>query len=111
MRQGKKNPALPVEERVNDLLQRMTLEEKVGQLLSYTSRDSAAFDNDGNFVGIADTAVMNRGVGAFSARGLWGGIPALQRAKCINAVERHMFEVMVGRSSVDYLRGILTVKK
>jgi beta-glucosidase len=33
------NPSAPVEERVKDLLGRMTVEEKVGQLVQYSSRD------------------------------------------------------------------------
>jgi beta-glucosidase len=87
-----KNSSLPVEERVEDLLRRMTLEEKVGQLLSFSSRDTNAFDSSGNFVGTEDTAVMNRGVGAFSARELWRTTSAKHRAECINGIERYMIE-------------------
>jgi len=87
-----KNSSLPVEERVEDLLRRMTLEEKVGQLLSFTSRDTNAFDINGNFVGTEDTAVMNRGVGAFGARELWRTSSPKHRAECINGIERYMIE-------------------
>ncbi|MDZ7269793.1 MAG: hypothetical protein ONB48_21205 [candidate division KSB1 bacterium] len=42
-----KNPALPVEERVADLLGRMTLEEKVGQLVFSTARTPALLTTTG----------------------------------------------------------------
>ena len=40
-----RNPALTVEERVTDLLGRMTLEEKVGQLMMWDARGDLAFIN------------------------------------------------------------------
>ena len=36
-----KNPDAPVEKRVEDLLKRMTLEEKVGQMNQYTGQNIA----------------------------------------------------------------------
>jgi beta-glucosidase len=87
-----KNSLLPVEERVEDLLRQMTLEEKVGQLLSYGSRDTNAFDNNGNFVGTEDTSMLNRGVGAFSSRSFWRTVSAKRRAECINGIQRYMIE-------------------
>ena len=39
-----KNPGLLIETRVDDLLKRMTLEEKVAQLQSYVGFDSLAWD-------------------------------------------------------------------
>jgi len=65
-----KNPALPIEQRLEDLIARMTLEEKVAQLTSFFSRDTNAFDENGNFISVQDTAILNRGTGTFGARGL-----------------------------------------
>jgi len=87
-----KNPSLPVEVRVDDLLRRMTLQEKVGQLLSYASRDSNAFDAEGNFTGVADTAALNCGVGAFGARALWTAASEKRRVSCINGIQRYMLQ-------------------
>ena len=37
-----RNPALPIDERVNDLISRMTLEEKVSQMRDHAAGDPAA---------------------------------------------------------------------
>ena len=87
-----KDPSAAVEERVEDLLKRMTLQEKVGQLLSFSSRDTSAFDESGNFIGVQDTAFLRRGIGAFNARGLWRSKSARHRAQCINGIQRYMIE-------------------
>jgi beta-glucosidase len=58
------DPSQPIEARVNDLLKRMTLEEKVAQLQGFLSRDPHAFDDKGNFVGGADAAALNNGAGS-----------------------------------------------
>jgi beta-glucosidase len=58
------DPSQPIEARVRDLLQRMTLEEKVAQLQGFLSRDPHAFDDKGNFVGGADAAGLNDGAGS-----------------------------------------------
>ena len=58
-----KNPAFPIEQRVEDLISQMTLEEKVAQLTSFVSQDTNAFDEDGNFISAQDTAILNRGAG------------------------------------------------
>ena len=87
-----KNPALPIEERVEDLVQRMTLEEKAGQLISFFSRDTLAFDKNGNFIGIQDTAIINRGVGALSSRAFWFRKSDRERAQCLNGIQKYMIE-------------------
>lgn len=47
-----RNPALSVEQRTNDLLRRMTLEEKVGQLLCFLGWDM--YQTDRQSVGVSD---------------------------------------------------------
>jgi len=46
-----RNPNLPIEQRVADLLKRMTLEEKVGQLAPRRGADSGFLDTTGKFTG------------------------------------------------------------
>jgi len=55
--------ALPVDARVRDLLQRMTLEEKVAQVQGFLVRDAHAFDEKGDFVGGSDAAGLANGAG------------------------------------------------
>ncbi len=66
-----KDPAQPVEARVKDLLQRMTLEEKVAQLQSFRPKDPQhVFDDQGNFTGGTDAAALNNGAGSVYAGGM-----------------------------------------
>ena len=87
-----KNSALPIEQRVEDLIARMTLEEKVAQLTSFFSRDTNAFDENGNFISVQDTAILNRGAGTFNARSLWRMQSSKKRALCMNGIQRYMLE-------------------
>jgi beta-glucosidase len=87
-----KNPSLPIEVRVNDLLQRMTLEEQAAQLLAHFSADTLAFDENGNFVGVRDTAILNRGIGSFAAWSLRREHSLKRRAQCLNGIQRYMIE-------------------
>jgi beta-glucosidase len=87
-----KNPLLPIPQRVEDLLRRMTLEEQVAQLLGFFPHDSAAFDERGNYIGVQDTAILHHGIGSFET---WGirHLPSLrQRTQCINGIQRYMIE-------------------
>jgi beta-glucosidase len=58
-----KNPQLPVEQRVADLLGRMTLEEKVAQTLSVWQQKSALVTADGVFDPARAVAVLRHGIG------------------------------------------------
>jgi beta-glucosidase len=92
-----KDPSLPLDRRVDDLLGRMTLEEKVAQLQGYRSDDPQAWDDKGNFVGGRDAALLNRGAGSFLST---GGIPLEQLFRLpprqwalrINAIQKYMLE-------------------
>jgi beta-glucosidase len=86
-----KNPDAPVDRRVEDLLKRMTLEEKVSQLHSIRILDSLAWDTEGNFIGTADTARLNMGVGSFWSFALFRKSP-VERVKCMNGVQRYLIE-------------------
>jgi beta-glucosidase len=93
-----RDPAQPVDVRVRDLLQRMTLEEKVAQLQGYRTQDPHAFDAEGNFVGGTDAAALNNGAGA-----VWAGNPGAaggdrfagnphERIRRMNSVQKYMRE-------------------
>jgi len=87
-----KDPSLSVEERVEDLIGRMTLAEKAAQLRSIWSADSLAFDKEGNFTGTADTSAMRYGIGSFTPSGLWNRWDIRDRVRCMNGLQRHMLE-------------------
>jgi len=87
-----KDPSLSVDERVTDLLGRMTLDEQVAQLFALFSRDTLAFDKDGNFVGVLDTARLSKGAGSYGSRVIWIGRSPRSRAQCINGIQKYMIE-------------------
>ncbi|MCX6122873.1 MAG: glycoside hydrolase family 3 C-terminal domain-containing protein [Ignavibacteriales bacterium] len=90
--QAYKNSSLPIEVRVNDLLQRMTIEEQAAQLFSIFSRDTAAFDKYGNFVSTLDTAIINHGAGSLGTWSLWRERSLRRRVQCFNGIQRYMME-------------------
>ncbi len=87
-----KNPSLPVSQRVEDLLQRMTLEEQAAQLYGCFSGDSLNFDENDNFIGVQDTAILIHGIGSFGTMSLWQTHSHRQRAQRINSIQRYMIE-------------------
>jgi beta-glucosidase len=92
-----RDSSLPVDQRVEDLLGRMTLEEKVAQLQGFRSDDPQAWDNQGNFVGGKDAAVLSRGVGSlYSTGGLQPGqlfrLTPRQTAQRINGIQKFLAE-------------------
>jgi len=87
-----KDANLPIEERVEDLISRMTLEEKAAQMVSFFSRDTNAFDENGNFVSVQDTAILNRGAGTFYSVNFWRAENPQQRSLYLNGIQRYMLE-------------------
>jgi beta-glucosidase len=92
------DPSQPVDARVRDLLQRMTLEEKVAQLQGHLVRDPHAFNDAGEFVGGTEAAGLMKGAGS-----VWvlppGGMDAdrfagnpRDRIVRMNAVQKFMRE-------------------
>jgi beta-glucosidase len=89
-----KDPAQPVEARVQDLLARMSLEEKVAQLQGFRAADPKAFDDKGNFTGGTDAPVLFHGAGS-----VWAGGPGDRFSQTpresiarVNAIQRYMLE-------------------
>ena len=90
-----RDATLPVEDRVRDLVARMTLEEKVAQLQSFRLKDPHAFDDKGNFNPGEDAAALSIGAGS-----VWAGGPGGERFPKdpkaalgrTNAIQRYMRE-------------------
>jgi beta-glucosidase len=79
-----RNPRLPVEQRVADLLKRMTLEEKIGQLVPQRNRE--ILDNTGRFTTVTARALF---VQMFSPS---AQVPVRDMATITNAVQRYLLE-------------------
>jgi len=85
-----KNPALPVEERVNDLIKKMTLEEKVAQLHGCFINDSLGWDENGNYIGKKAEERLKLGTGSFWA---FDNKKSLRwHAQIINGVQKYLIE-------------------
>jgi len=88
-----KNPRLPIEERINDLLARMTLQEKVAQLYCFgrvVEMTGILFDDDGNLVPDKMAELLANGACQI-------GRPAQrttprQTAKITNAIQKFLTE-------------------
>ncbi len=87
-----RDAAQPIEARVQDLLRRMTLEEKVAQLQSVRATDPRVFDARGNFVGGPDAAALENGAGAVWAGGDRFGTHPRRTVKRINSIQKYMRE-------------------
>ncbi len=59
-----RDPAQPIEARVQDLLGRMTLEEKVAQLQGFRGMDPSDWDAQDNFIGGKDAPLLANGAGS-----------------------------------------------
>jgi beta-glucosidase len=96
-----RDPQRPVDERVADLLARMTLEEKVAQLGCIWSAKNDLEDEDGRFVGEKAAAEIPHGVGHVArpsdnfGRGEPGITPGRTPAgtvELVNAIQRYLVE-------------------
>lgn len=89
------NPAyldvtLPIDQRVDDLLRRMTLEEKVAQMLSIHQEKSTFTDEDGNFDPTHPTRWFEVGIGRIERPN--EGHTAREEAEYTNAIQRWVKE-------------------
>lgn len=82
------DPSLPIDQRVDDLLQRMTLEEKILQTDQYFSNDFVALNAEGFAVSLdmdaVDAALRGNSVGSIQTRGM---TPAMN-----NQLQRYALE-------------------
>ncbi len=86
-----KDPSLPVDTRVNDLLKRMTLDEKVAQLQAVVILDSLAFDGEGNFRGGKDTTLLKNGAGTVWAWDNKKRTPRME-TQMNNSIQKYLLE-------------------
>jgi beta-glucosidase len=92
-----RDPALPIEARVKDLLARMTLEEKVAQLGGVWQRKALFQDDKGIFNPAKAKAVLGSGIGQVSRpseiQGPGGpGRGAREGAVYVNAIQKFLIE-------------------
>lgn len=96
-----KDPELPVERRVDDLLGRMTLEEKVAQLVSIWNDKGALLDEEGRFAPAKAAVEIPHGLGHFSRPadhfelGSQGEVPSrtpAETVELVNALQRFLVE-------------------
>ncbi|HJT72443.1 MAG TPA: glycoside hydrolase family 3 N-terminal domain-containing protein, partial [Chitinophaga sp.] len=97
-----KNANAPVDARVKDLLKRMTLEEKAGQLSTLLGWDM--YEKNGNSVGVSQTfkdVIAKRHIGSFWAtlradpwtkKTLETGLTPKMAAEATNALQRYVME-------------------
>ena len=81
-----KNPNLPIEDRVADLLSRMTLEEKIGQIAPPADRTTHVIDPTNTFTDESASTMMNRWYDADLV------FPARKAAILRNGVQRYLKE-------------------
>ncbi len=84
-----KDSSLPVEQRVEDLLSQMTLEEKVAQLCGLIP---AAFWGPGGINEAKMHTLLPHGIGQISGTGLGSGIQIKRIAEGINQIQRYLVE-------------------
>ena len=101
-----KDPARPVEERVADLLGRMTLEEKVAQVTAFWEKKADLIDQEGRFVpeqareaiphGIGQIARPSDNIGrdmsAVDTSGMTPTRTPRETVELVNAIQRYLVE-------------------
>jgi beta-glucosidase len=81
-----RDPSIPIERRVTDLLGRMTLEEKVGQMLSLWQGVGAVTDSQGRFTAARAPRWFRVGIGRIERAS--GERDARSHADFVNAIQR-----------------------
>src|SRR5258706_254508 len=93
-----KDPAAPVEQRVEDLLARMTLEEKIAQITAVWTQKPQIFDSKGNVDPSKIARVFPAGIGQFcrpnDLAGSGSPLPLPFRderrtVELVNAIQKH----------------------
>lgn len=92
-----KDPSAPLAVRVNDLLGRMTLEEKAAQLQCYWLQKTKVMTKEGAFDSKQASALWKNGLGHFArvnegAKPITGSISPEATVKLANQIQRHFVE-------------------
>jgi len=94
-----KNPSLPVEKRIDDLLGRMTLEEKVAQMMCIWADKNKIYDESGMFDPHKADSLLPDGIGEIARPSdlflrAPGGVTrgARETANLVNAIQHYMVE-------------------
>ncbi len=96
-----KNPALSIDQRADDLLARMTLEEKIAQITTVWNSKPKIFDKDGNFDAKKAAELFPHGIGHFARpNDLEGPTSPLEKpfrderqtVELINAIQKYEIE-------------------
>lgn len=96
-----KNPALSIDQRVEDLLARMTLEEKIAQITTVWNSKPKILDKDGNFDAKKAAELFPHGIGHFARpNDLEGPTSPLEKpfrnerqtVELINAIQKYEIE-------------------
>jgi beta-glucosidase len=85
-----KNPALPVEKRVEDLLSRMTIEEKIAQITCVWETKRTFLDENGNFMESKADSLLKNGIGQIGRPSENKGPKAM--AEFTNRIQKYMLE-------------------
>jgi beta-glucosidase len=111
-----KDATAPVEQRVEDLLGRMTLDEKIAQITTIWTRKGELFDAQGNFDPAKARKVRPAGIGHFARPNdlTGGGNPntevfrdAKQTVALVNAIQRYqMNETRLGIPALFHEEGL-----
>jgi beta-glucosidase len=100
-----RDPTAPLEQRVEDLLARMTQDEKIAQLTAIWTQKNQLFDRDGRFDPAAARRLYPNGIGQFSrpADLVGPGNPfktpyrdVRQTIELVNAIQRHARSTRLG---------------
>lgn len=85
-----KNPSLPVDDRVEDLLSRMTLQEKLAQVICLWQEKSSFLNEDGSFSKVKADSVLKYGLGQIGRPS--EGRNARQMAEFTNEIQKYLLE-------------------
>jgi beta-glucosidase len=78
-----------IQERVKDLISRMTLDEKIAQIGSISGRPEGS---DKNYLGFIGEGKVKNGIGQISAPARSTGLPANELAEYTNTVQKYLVE-------------------